>query len=506
VIRSRLCTQDQLRTAEYAKWCRCMNDIPRLHRKQWEFCFIAESLSELGVLRPGARGLGFGVGQEPLPSLFASYGCEVVATDIGEEQALITGWANSTEHMKTLAQMNSNGICEQGAFNRLVTMRIADMNDIPKDCRGFDFTWSSCALEHLGSLEHGLEFVRNSLDCLRPGGIAVHTTEYNVSSDLDTVAKGGTVIYRRQDIERLAELLRLEGHDIELDFDLGNGPADLYVDAPPYCSAPHLKKALWQFTATSIGLVVRKNGNPGQASAPSRQVFGVLASATASRQHAVTVNPESALTLVLGHLKMIVAPMDTVQSPHLLLDGYFEPAVSQAFARLIRPGMRVLDIGARYGYFSLLAADLAGPEGHVDAVESNAGYFGFLRQNVGLNRRSASIDLHQSLRLSHVLMDVIRAEAGNCSVEELRGLLQQSPRANVVLKFHAGRLRKSGAAPGNFLDELRGMDLNFSLIQPNGSWKRTYPEAIARSPFEMDLLLTRGNAAETIPAAAGWLQ
>jgi len=58
----------------------------------------------------------------------------------------------------------------------------------------------------------------------------------------------------------------------------------------------------------------------------------------------------------------------------------------------------VLDIGARYGYFSLLAADLAGPEGHVDAVETNAGHFDYLRQNVALNGCSASIDLHRNFR------------------------------------------------------------------------------------------------------------
>ena len=352
--------------------------------------------------------------------------------------------------------------------------------------------------------------MRNSLNCLRPGGVAVHTTEYNVSSDNDTVATGGTVIYRRQDIEKLAEVLRAEGHEIELDFDLGRGPADVYVDMPPYCNAPHLKLALWQFTTTSIGLVVRKGAAaPAHARAAAvGQIHATVTPTTPSRQQAVTVSPEAALTLVLGHLKMLVAPMDTVQTPHLLLDGYFDPAVSQAFARLIRPGMRVLDIGARFGYFSLLAADLAGPEGRVDAVESNDAHFGYLQQNVALNRRAGSIHLHRALpgtTLPSGLVDVIRAEAEHCHPDQLRGLLQGSPRASVVLKFHAGRLRKSGAAPRKYLEELRGLDLNFSLIERDGGWKKTDAEAITRSATELDLLLTRGDAVEP-PPAAGWLQ
>ena len=37
--------------------------------------------------------------------------------------------------------------------------REVDMRAIPTDLRGFDFAWSSCALEHLGSLGAGMAFV-----------------------------------------------------------------------------------------------------------------------------------------------------------------------------------------------------------------------------------------------------------------------------------------------------------------------------------------------------------
>ena len=40
--------------------------IPRKHRKQWEFCYILQALCRAGVMRVSARGLGFGVGREPL--------------------------------------------------------------------------------------------------------------------------------------------------------------------------------------------------------------------------------------------------------------------------------------------------------------------------------------------------------------------------------------------------------------------------------------------------------
>lgn len=51
-----------------------MGEQERLNRKIWEWCYVAEALSERGMLLPGRRGLGFAVGQEPLVALFASAG------------------------------------------------------------------------------------------------------------------------------------------------------------------------------------------------------------------------------------------------------------------------------------------------------------------------------------------------------------------------------------------------------------------------------------------------
>ena len=53
------------------------------------------------------------------------------------------------------------------------------------------------------------------------------------------------------------------------------------------------------------------------------------------------------------------------------LSGTYEPAVTAALERLVGPGDQVLDVGANLGYFTLLAASLVGPGGHVVAVEPN---------------------------------------------------------------------------------------------------------------------------------------
>lgn len=258
-LRSRLCTQEQFGTAEYASWCSRLRMTPALHRKQWEYVFICQALEERGLLGPGRRGIGFGVGSEPLPALFASLGCEIVASDLGLEEAIEAGWLNGNQHATGIHALNAKGICPPDAFNRLVSFRVEDMNDISPDLHGgFDFTWSSCCFEHLGSIEHGLRFVEESVKLLKPGGVAVHTTEFNLSSNDDTVFEGGCVIFRRRDIDRLAQRLTAAGHRISLDYSEGDGPADRHVDVPPYTQSPHLRLQLEGFVSTSIGLIVQR--------------------------------------------------------------------------------------------------------------------------------------------------------------------------------------------------------------------------------------------------------
>jgi SAM-dependent methyltransferase len=212
------------------------------------------------MLENGRVGLGFGVGQEPLPALMASRGVRVMATDLDLDGAVEKGWAASSQHTTSLAVLNDRGICDAASFSKLVDFRNVDMNNIPADLVGYDFCWSSCAFEHLGSIELGLQFVENSLKCLKPGGLAVHTTEYNCQSNRNTLSEGGAVIFRQRDILELAQRLRAAGHQLFLNLNQGDQDLDKHVDLPPYAQDHHLKLKLDKYVTTSVGLVVQKAG------------------------------------------------------------------------------------------------------------------------------------------------------------------------------------------------------------------------------------------------------
>ncbi|WP_407049958.1 methyltransferase domain-containing protein [Methyloraptor flagellatus] len=258
---STVCQQVHFALDQYRFWVRAMKDRPKYLRKQWEFVYIAQALYERGLLAPGRKGLGFGVGREPLPALFASFGAEVVATDQSLEGAIRAGWINSNEHSTDLSALNDRGICTDRMFSELVKFAEADMNEIsPAFDGGFDFCWSACSLEHLGSLDHGLNFIKNSVKTLKPGGIAIHTTEFNLSSNTDTIEHRDLSVYRRQDMERLIAELEAEGHQPEpFDWSLGDGFAEMVVDLPPYGRGePHIRLRLGDFDCTSIGIIVKR--------------------------------------------------------------------------------------------------------------------------------------------------------------------------------------------------------------------------------------------------------
>lgn len=211
-VRSRVCTQSQFSQEWYREWCLALGREPQANRKLWEFAYIAHILDEVGKLQPGRRGLGFGVGHEPLVALFAGQGCTLVATDLSPDAEDARVWANTDQHARDADGLLFTSLCEPDAFRNLVSWRPVDMRSVPSDLTDFDFCWSACSLEHLGSIEAGLDFIKRSIATLAPGGIAVHTTEYNVWSNDDTVSHGSTVLYRRRDLESLVEQLEAAGH------------------------------------------------------------------------------------------------------------------------------------------------------------------------------------------------------------------------------------------------------------------------------------------------------
>ena len=266
---SLVCSSQDWCTPWLPYWAARCGMKPAMHRKLWEFAYIAQALRGSGMLRSGARGLGFGCGKEPLASLFVAEGCEVLATDLDAADATAKGWSGGEQHAASLQNVWMPSLCSRAEADARLTFRAVDMNAIPADLDGaFDFCWSSCALEHLGSIERGLAFIERSSRCLRPGGIGVHTTEFNADPG-ETIEHGPTVLFQQRHFAELATRLVDKGMAMRPILPRAGDPfLDGYVDVPPYpnptevgttLSVLHLRLLIAAHRSTSIGIIVRTN-------------------------------------------------------------------------------------------------------------------------------------------------------------------------------------------------------------------------------------------------------
>lgn len=248
------CSASDFLHPRFAEICEAIERPLIFHRKLWEWAFIVHHLA--GDVKQGSKGIVFGVGAEHLPAVFAEQGAFITATDA--PSSIVPEWNGGAQHASGLLSLPSGKLSRE-EFERLVEWRECDMKAIPAEMSGYDFCWSSCCLEHLGSLQAGLEFIRNSVEnVLKVGGLAVHTTELNLSSDRDTVESGDCVLYRRRDFVAFIHEMRARGHEaMEFKVAPDSLVVDGYVDTPPF-SSPHLKLKLEGYTATSAGFVIRR--------------------------------------------------------------------------------------------------------------------------------------------------------------------------------------------------------------------------------------------------------
>jgi FkbM family methyltransferase len=93
-----------------------------------------------------------------------------------------------------------------------------------------------------------------------------------------------------------------------------------------------------------------------------------------------------ALPLLFGPLRGVWWQPSSGGKVARLLLGTYEREQSRLFQQTIRLGDQVLDIGASVGYYTLLAARLAGAQGRVVAFEPDLRNLRFLRAHVKANR------------------------------------------------------------------------------------------------------------------------
>ncbi len=92
---------------------------------------------------------------------------------------------------------------------------------------------------------------------------------------------------------------------------------------------------------------------------------------------------------------MFVETTDVGFATHAMHGGFWEYEIGQFLARKMQRGMRVIDVGANYGYFSLLMAELVGKAGHCFCFEPNPRLCKMLRDTLSVNGFGSRSDVFE---------------------------------------------------------------------------------------------------------------
>jgi len=228
-------------------------DPARLHRKEWEFAQGVYGLRRLRCLAPEAAALGLGAGAEPIIFFLAGRLRQVVATD------LYAGDFSGQEADPRILR-DPEAFAPFSYHRDRLEVRRMDATAIDYATESFDLVFSFSSFEHFGSRRAQRRCLGEIHRVLRPGGVAVLTTEVILN------AWG-----RHGDYFRLTELLddMIPGADLRLaggpfHFATSRATLDGLIRLPDEIERrPHLVLRRWRTYFTSAAFFLEKPAPPG---------------------------------------------------------------------------------------------------------------------------------------------------------------------------------------------------------------------------------------------------
>ena len=198
--------------------------------------------------------------------------------------------------------------------------------------------------------------------------------------------------------------------------------------------------------------------------------------------------------------------LDPLDSLELSIFRSYEPFETSLLSAEVRPGMRIVDVGANIGYYTLLFSKLTGEGGHVYAFEPEPENFALLQQNLSRNNRTnvevfnlAASDSggesflylstenhgdHQAypsdygrkkVRITLARLDdrvpgpidLLKMDVQGFEAHVLNGMqsvIAASPRLTIFTEFWPEGLRRAGSDAAEFLRRLRAFDFEIFFI------------------------------------------
>jgi len=247
-----------------------------------------------------------------------------------------------------------------------------------------------------------------------------------------------------------------------------------------------------------------------------------------------------AVCRVLGNMKMFVDTRDHVLAPHLMTDGYWESWITLAMLRVLKPGMVAVDVGANYGYYTILMGRAVGRTGKVVAFEPNPHLATLMRKSLWISgirlvdevREEAAYSTTgeqvrffipderpmnarvvdeapdggttievPTVRLDDVLpekVDFIKIDAEGGEREIWRGMsrtIENNPQLQIFLEFNPNRT--SNYDPHEFLKTIEDDGFSLALVSYDASYRPVDADRLVENGTEQILHLRRPPQADS---------
>lgn len=195
---------------------------------------------------------------------------------------------------------------------------------------------------------------------------------------------------------------------------------------------------------------------------------------------------------------------------YYFITGVYEADTTAYFRRVVQPGWTAIDVGADFGYYTLIFSRLVGTKGRVFAFEPfTARYGGFLLGNIarnalrnvipipfGLDERPATHDYFEdthgfytttgrkpSERVSTIVfddffmafggpVDIVKIDTEGSELRVLHGMRKTiitNPKIRIVIEIAPHVLARSGSSAKELIDLLEELGLRYFWINPDGS-------------------------------------
>lgn len=248
------------------------------------------------------------------------------------------------------------------------------------------------------------------------------------------------------------------------------------------------------------------------------------------------LGPDLALAETTDGLFLYVDPQDEQIAPHIICRGYWEAWIDIAIGRILRPGDRVVEVGANFGYYSAKMARAVGPRGWVDAFEASPYLAALVERSLQLNDFGSRSAVHAvaasdrsgevafsvsrrfggsgfvadpdwperpgretitapAVRLDDVIegpIDLLRMDAEGSEplvLEGARDLVRRSPNIRICMEWSTNMMARRCSVP-DLVGQFRAQGFRFWLIATDGTFPELSDADLMALPLN-DILISR---------------